>query len=133
MPTDFINPPDLWDSGPRGYSHVVRVTEPSKMFFVAGVAAIDHNLNVQSPGDVAGQTRLIFRYIERDLAAAGATLGDIVKMNVYLKDKNDQWAVREARSEFFEAGRFPVSTMVEVSDFNIEGMLIEIDAIAVTS
>ena len=54
-------------------------------------------------------------------------------MTVYLRDKGHQWPVRNVRSEFFEQGHFPVSTMIEVKDFCVEGMLIEIDAIAVTS
>ena len=53
-------------------------------------------------------------------------------MTVYLRDKDHQWPVRNVRSEFFEQGRFPVSTMIEVKDFCVEGMLIEVDAIAIT-
>jgi enamine deaminase RidA (YjgF/YER057c/UK114 family) len=133
MATEFVNPPDLWNSAPRGYSHVVKVTAPTAMYFVAGVAAVDKDLKIQHVDDIEGQTRLVFQHIKRDLEAAGASLADIVKMTVYLRDKGHQWPVRNVRSEFFENGRFPVSTMIEVKDFCVEGMLIEIDAIAVTS
>jgi enamine deaminase RidA (YjgF/YER057c/UK114 family) len=52
---------------------------------------------------------------------------------VYLLDiDNHKWPVREARAEFFADDRMPVSTMIEVSKFAIEGMLIEIDVIAAT-
>jgi enamine deaminase RidA (YjgF/YER057c/UK114 family) len=132
MTTEFINPPDMWNSGPRGYSHVVKVSRPGTMYFVAGVAAVDKDLKVQHVDDVEGQTRLVFENIKKDLAASGATLADIVKMTVYLRDKDHQWPVRNVRSEFFEQGRFPVSTMIEVKDFCVEGMLIEVDAIAIT-
>lgn len=112
---------------------MVRVTKPNALLFVSGVAAIDDKLEVQCAGDVGGQAQVIFDYIRRDLEAAGASMADIVKMTVYLRDKHDQWAVRNARSEFFEPGHFPASTMIEVSDFCIDGMLIEIDAIAITT
>ena len=64
MTTEFVNPPDLWNSGPRGYSHVVKVTSPAAMYFVAGVAAVDKDLKVQHLDDIEGQTRLIFQHID---------------------------------------------------------------------
>ena len=54
-------------------------------------------------------------------------------MTVYLLDiENHKWPVRETRREFFDDDRMPVSTMIEVRNFAIEGMLIEIDVIAAT-
>ncbi|KQM19852.1 RidA family protein [Novosphingobium sp. Leaf2] len=49
------------------------------------------------PDDVATQTELMFQQFERIVAAAGASLGDIVRMTFYLKDPaardhiNRQW------------------------------------------
>ncbi len=132
MPKQVINPEGLWDSGPRSYSHVVKFTNPQSIIFVAGMAAVGPDLKMVSD-DICEQTRECFRLIEKELAAADATLDDICDMTVYLRDiDNHKWPVRETRNEFFEPGRLPVSTMVEVSNFAIEGMLIEIDVIAVT-
>ena len=104
MGTEFINPPTAFNSLPRGYSHVVKVTNPRAFYFVAGAAAVDTGLQLQHPGDVEGQTRLIFQNIARDLEASGASLADIVDMTVYLADVSDQWRVRGVRNEFFPAG-----------------------------
>ena len=133
MTTEFVNPPTAFDSLPRGYSHVVKVTNPSALYFVAGAAAVDTDLNVRHIGDVEGQTRVIFTNIARDLEASGASLADIVDMTVYLADTDDQWRVRGVRNEFFPADKLPSSTMIAVKSFCIEGMLIEIDVIAATS
>ena len=132
MPKEVINPEGLWDSSNRSYSHVVKVTNPQSLIFVAGMAAVGPDLKMVSD-DIREQTRVCFQIIGKELEAAGATLDDICDMTVYLRDiENHKWPVREVRSEFFEDGRLPVSTMIEVSNFAIEGMLIEIDVIAAT-
>ncbi len=132
MPREAINPADLWDATPRGYSHVVRVTEPKSLIFVAGIAAVDKDIQLVSD-DIEGQTRAVFEHLRRELDAAGATLADVVDMTVYLLDiKHHQWPVRNVRAEFFEAGQAPVSTMIQVAGFAVDGMLIEVDAIAAT-
>jgi enamine deaminase RidA (YjgF/YER057c/UK114 family) len=133
MSTEFINPPTAFNSLPRGYSHVVKITSPQAFYFVSGAAAVDTDLNLQHPGDVEGQTRVIFQNIARDLEASGAGLADIVDMTIYLADVADQWRVRGVRNEFFPQDRLPSSTMIGVSGFCIDGMLIEIDVIAATS
>src|SRR5580698_8496532 len=119
LTTEFINPQTAFNSLPRGYSHVVKITNPNALYFVAGAAAVD--------------TRLNFQNIARDLEASGATLADIVDMTVYLADTDDQWRVRGVRNEFFPSDKLPSSTMIAVKSFCIEGMLIEIDVIAATS
>ena len=133
MTTEFVNPSTAFNSLPRGYSHVVKITNPNALYFVAGAAAVDTELNVQHIGDVEGQTRVIFQNIARDLEASGASLADVVDMTVYLADTDDQWRVRAVRNEFFPADKLPSSTMIAVKSFCIDGMLIEIDVIAATS
>ena len=133
MTTEFVNPSTAFNSLPRGYSHVVKITNPNALYFVAGAAAVDTELNVQHIGDVEGQTRVIFQNIVRDLEASGASLADVVDMTVYLADTDDQWRVRAVRNEFFPADKLPSSTMIAVKSFCIDGMLIEIDVIAATS
>ena len=132
MPKEVINPEGLWDSGNRSYSHVVKFTNPQSLIFVAGMAGVGPDLAVVSD-DIRDQTRRCFELIAKELEAAGATLDDICDMTVYLRDiDSHKWPVREVRSEYFEEGRCPVSTIIEVSNFAIEGMLIEIDVIAAT-
>lgn len=132
MPKEVINPEGLWEAGDRSYSHVVKVTKPESLIFVAGVGAVNSEFKVVSD-DIRDQTRLCFEIIAKELEAAGATLDDVCDMTVYLIDiDNHKWPVREVRSEFFERERLPVSTMIGVNRFAIEGMLIEIDVIAAT-
>src|SRR5882724_10799106 len=64
------------------------------------------------------------------LAGAGATLADVVKVTVYLGNVDDRQKVNEVRKEYFGDTR-PASTLIQISGFAIEGMLIEIEAVAV--
>jgi enamine deaminase RidA (YjgF/YER057c/UK114 family) len=129
MDRQYLNPSGLWDAQPRGYSHVVQVSSPGSLIFVAGQAAVNADLQIVAD-DIEEQTRAIFGNLRRALKPAGATLDDIVAMTIYLRDINHQWVVRKVRSEFFSNERLPVSTMVEVSRFSLDSMLIEITVIA---
>ena len=89
-------------------------------------------LELIGPGDIEAQARATFQNIKRNLETAGAGFADVVKMTVYLLDiKNHQWPVRNVRAEFIDTENPPVSTMVEVSRLAIDGMLIEVDVMAV--
>jgi enamine deaminase RidA (YjgF/YER057c/UK114 family) len=126
---EFINPDGAWNPAGRSYSHVVKISQPESLIFVAGQAAVDENMQLIC-ADIEGQTRAVFENIRRDLEAAGATLADIVDMTVYLIDIEEKWAVRKVREEFFEDGKYPVSAMIGVAAFAFEGMRIEIDVVA---
>lgn len=81
------------------------------------------------PGDVAAQTRRALANIETILAAAGATLGDIVKTTVWLTDGADFAAFNTAYAASFPDQAPARSTVV--SGLLIPGARVEIDVIAV--
>jgi 2-iminobutanoate/2-iminopropanoate deaminase len=128
---EVINPTGMWNATARSYSHVVKVTNPQALIFVAGMAAVNERIEIVGEGDIELQTRTTFQNIAKELEAAGASMRDVVDMTVYLVDiKNHQWPVRKVREEFFAPEDLPVSTMIQVAAFALEGMLIEIDVIA---
>ncbi len=132
MEREFINSTGASKSIPRGYSHVATVRNPGASVFLAGQGPVDENLKLVGGGDIEAQTRATFENIGRNLDAAGARFSDIVKMQVFLTDiATQQWPVRNVRAEFIEVESPSVSTMIEVSKFAIDGMMIEIDVIAV--
>src|SRR5438128_236687 len=67
------------------YSHVV-VVEGQRLIFVAGQLARDAQGNVVGKGDMRTQLRQVGENITAALAAAGATLNDIVKTTTYVTD-----------------------------------------------
>jgi len=119
-----IFPPDT--PAPRGpYSPAVAA---GGFVFVSGQGPVDPATNQLSYGDIRHETRLTLSNVQRILAAAGASMADVVKCNVYLRDGNDFAAMNEVYREFFGDQR-PARTTVAVA-FADPLMKVEIDCIA---
>lgn len=121
--------PDL--STPRGYSHVVTAT--GTMVFVSGQIALDKDGKIVGAGDIRAQATQVLQNVKSALAAAGATFADVVKQNTYVVNLNAESlaAIREVRAQFFPAGDPPASTLVGVTALAMEGLLIEVEVVAV--
>ncbi|MEV4256943.1 RidA family protein [Spirillospora sp. NPDC049652] len=124
-----INPDGL-PAGP-GYSHGVSVEVPGRLVLVSGQVPVDGTGALVGEGDLAAQTRQVFRNIETVLADAGAGWEHVVKLGYYLRDATGVGVVREARAEFVPEHVTPAATLVEVSRLVREEFLVEIDAMAV--
>ena len=74
------------------------------------------------------QTVRIFKNIELILKEAGATLDDIIKFTVYLKDMNNVQLFREIRNRFCSVPR-PASTAIEVTGL-VPGAIVEVEVVA---
>ena len=109
------------------YSHVV-VVEGKKTIFVSGQLARDRDGGVVGPGDMRAQMRQVGENIKAALAAAGATLDDIVKTNTYVTDIEEFFKHTDVRMEYF--GAMPTSTTIEVSKLAHPDLMVEIEVIA---
>lgn len=114
---------------PTPLSHYTDAVRWGDIVFVSGCAAIDEKGHVAAPGDVAGQARVVHEYLGRALRAAGTDFAHVLKVTVFLTDMADRGIVNEVRKEFFGIAR-PASTLIEVSALAIEGLLVEIEAVA---
>ena len=112
-------------------SHYTDAVVAGKTIYVSGCGASDENGKLVGRDDITAQTRKTLDNMKIALAAAGGTLDDVVKVTVYLADVNDRQKVNEVRKEYFKDNK-PASTLIEISKFALDGMLIEIEAIAVT-
>src|SRR5262249_25072117 len=123
MAIERVFPPDA--PTPRGpYSPAVRAGD---FIYVSGQGPIDPATDKLSPGDIQHQTRLVLSNIRRILEACGATMADVVKCSVFLKDGGDFKLMNEVYTEFFGANR-PARTTV-VCEF-VADMRVEIDCVA---
>jgi 2-iminobutanoate/2-iminopropanoate deaminase len=111
-------------------SHFTHVVTAPPLVFVSGCVATDADGKLVGGADVVAQTRQVHKNLERCLAAAGATFADVCKVTVFVKNIDDREKINTVRKEFFGASR-PASTLVEISRFARDGMLVEIEAIAV--
>jgi enamine deaminase RidA (YjgF/YER057c/UK114 family) len=130
MEKKYLNPDTLLK--PRGYTHVVTISGPAKMIFISGQVAIDKEGKLVGPGDLKTQIRQASANLKAALEAAGATPADIVKTNTYIVNykQSDYSAMREARGELFPDGEPPASTLVGVTSLAVEGLMIEMEAVA---
>jgi 2-iminobutanoate/2-iminopropanoate deaminase len=112
-------------------SHYVDAVVAGNTIYVSGCGATDANGTLVGRGDITAQTRQTLDNMTIALAAAGGTLDDVVKVTVYLADVNDRQKVNEVRKAYFKDNK-PASTLIQISKFALDGMLIEIEAIAVT-
>ena len=110
-------------------SHYTDAVRGGDQVYVSGVAPLDGDGRLVGEGDPVAQARRIFENMGQILAAAGVSFADVVKVTVYLKDVSHRKAINPVRQEFFGAAR-PASTLVEVSDLAVPGMLVEVDAVA---
>ena len=110
-------------------SHYTDAVRGGDQLYLSGVAPLDAQGALVGAGDPVAQTRCVLENMALVLEAAGASFVDVVKVVVYLKDVSHRAAINPVRQEFFGESR-PASTLIEVSDLAVEGMLVEIDAVA---
>ena len=109
-----------------GYSRAVRV---GNIIEVAGTTAVDGE-EVIGVGNPYEQTKFIFQKIEKALIEAGASMKDVVRTRMFVTNMDDWEAIGKAHGEFFKEIK-PAATMLEVSRFIDEKILIEIEVSAI--
>ncbi|MDL4776905.1 MULTISPECIES: RidA family protein [Thermomonosporaceae] len=124
-----INAPGLAPG--RGYSHAVSVDVPGRLVVLSGQIAVDGAGELVGAGDVAAQTRQVFTNLEAALTAAGAGWEHVVRIGYFLRDARHAGVVRSVRDEMLPVGVTPAASLVEVSGLVREGLLIEVEALAV--
>jgi enamine deaminase RidA (YjgF/YER057c/UK114 family) len=126
-----IAPPELVK--PIGYSHGILATG-GNFLFLGGQIAMDREGNLMAPGDVVGQYRQVLVNLESVVGEAGGEMSNIVKLTIYVKDRDEYRAhlkeLGEVHREFFGT-YYPATALVEISRFFEEGVLVEIEGIAV--
>ena len=125
--TRFINPAGL--SKPPGYTHVVEVTAPARLVYIAGQLGNDRE------GKFSSEFRLqavqTFENLKIALAAVGGQFQHVVKFNNYVVDVKYLPVFRQVRDSYLADQNRPASTAIAISALAREGALLEIEAVAV--
>jgi len=106
------------------YSQAVRA---GSLLFISGQLPIDP-ASGQMPASAAAQTERSLQNVKAILEAAGMTMADVVKVNVFMADLSEFATMNDVYGRYFSAP-FPARAAVEVSRLPKDA-LVEIEAVA---
>jgi reactive intermediate/imine deaminase len=112
------------------FSQAIAIEAKGKLVFISGMTARRADGSIAGIGDIEAQTRQVCENIKSAVQAAGGTLDDILRVDVYVRNMEHFDKIHKVRREYFKAPP-PASTMVEVTRMVSPDYLIEINAIAV--
>ena len=118
---------------PAGHlSQAIVVEARGRLVFISGMTARRADGSMTGVGDVEEQARQVCENIKSALEAAGGSLEDVCRVDVYLRNIGDRERFNKVRAEYWKSAP-PASTLVEVSKLASPEYLVEITAFAVTS
>ena len=112
------------------FSHATAIEATGRLVFISGMTSRRADGSIAGVGDIEAQTRQVCENIKVAVEAAGGTMDDICRVDVYIRNMEQFDAIHKVRREYFPSPP-PASTLVEVSKFTHPDYLIEISAIAV--
>ncbi|HEY8497328.1 MAG TPA: RidA family protein [Limnochordales bacterium] len=116
------------DRAPKAIGPYSQAVKAGGFVFVSGQIPLDPETGRLVDGDIVAQTERVLKNVQAVLEAAGASMADVVRATVYLKDLNDFAVVNEVYARFFPSAP-PARVAVEVSRLPRD-VRVEIDAIA---
>ena len=125
----IVNPAGLYDPSPYGYSHAT-VAEGSRIAYLAGQGGEDR------AGDLsprfAEQVRQAYENLNTALNALGAEPHHVAKITTYVVDyEQSMLEVMTLNVKRMFGDALPAQTLVPVPRLALDGMLFEVDAVAV--
>jgi enamine deaminase RidA (YjgF/YER057c/UK114 family) len=117
---------DAYWEGVAGYSRAVSI---ANIIEISGTVAADSG-KVVGKNNEYEQTKFILQKFEDILKQAGASLSDIVRTRIYVKDISKWEEIAKAHNEIFGSIK-PATSMVEVSNLISPEYLVEIEATAI--
>ncbi len=127
MPHQVIDTPDA----PRPRGHYSQAIRAGNMIFLSGqLPVVPGGDGTEFPPDMEDQALQVMRNVEAILQAAGATLADIVSVQV-LVPGDAQWKPFNEVYARVMGDHRPARTVFRGSEMPIPGILVEVNAVAV--
>ncbi len=108
------------------YSQAVKVNNTT---YLSGQIPLIPETMVMVEGDFAAEAHQVFKNLKAVCEASNGSLGDIVKLNIYLTDLNNFSIVNEVMAEYFSAP-YPARAAIGINQLP-KGAQIEADGILV--
>jgi enamine deaminase RidA (YjgF/YER057c/UK114 family) len=114
------------------FSQAVSVSGPHKVVYIGGQDGVDASGKVVGVGDLRAQTEQIFRNLDLVLAAAGASIENVVKWTIYVVQGHSfQPGFEVFQQRWGRRPNPPAITGVLVAGLARPELLVELDAVAV--
>ena len=125
---EIINPPQLGDPTPNGYSTAVIVPAGGQLAYISGQGGFDAT-GALSP-DFATQVKQAYANLRTALDGIGASPDQVAKLTVYVvdHDMSKLGVLTQNVTEMFGA-TLPAQTLVPVPKLAIDPMLFEVEAV----
>jgi 2-iminobutanoate/2-iminopropanoate deaminase len=117
------------EKAPKAIGPYSQAIQASGLLFVSGQLPVVPTTGEFAEGGVAAQTKQSLENVKAILLQAGATLDNVVKTTVFIKDMNDFATVNKVYAEYFTK-EFPARACIEVARLPKDA-LVEIEVIAV--
>ena len=123
-----INPPELFDSRPYGFSQMVVTPSGARMIHMSGQVAWNAQEEIVGKDDLYAQVVQSLRNIETALRHVDATLDNVVALRIYIKQSHMHVpnAVSRGLKEVF-GENLPCATWIGVPTLANEEFLVEIE------
>jgi enamine deaminase RidA (YjgF/YER057c/UK114 family) len=131
MHIQIINPSTL--SRPVGFSHAI-ATSGGRLLFLAGQTGSDLAGRIIAPGNLVSQFDHTLRNLGEIVKAAGGGLEDIVKLNLFVRSRDDYVDKRGPIGKVYRThfgDHYPTMALFEIAGLFQSDALIEIEGIAV--
>jgi 2-iminobutanoate/2-iminopropanoate deaminase len=117
------------DAAPKAIGPYSQAIMTDELVFTAGQVALDPKSGDLVGTTTAQQTEQVFKNLEAVLAAAGTSLGNVVKTTVYLADMADFAQMNEVYAKHFGTHK-PARSTVQAAGLP-KNARVEIDVVAV--
>jgi len=135
MANEYIQPPELFESQPFGYTQVVKSPPGARLLSIAGQGAFDEGFKVIGAGDLAAQAKQALANLGHALRAGGAGVADLTSLRIYVVDYSADCIAKmgPVLAEFLGDAKPPAQTLIGVQALGMPEMMIEIEATAVVA
>lgn len=127
----FCNPAALFNPVPYGFCHTVKTPPNGELIFISGQSGGEGKTHSLSH-DFDRQVDMVLANLEIALTTHQLSFDDVVKITILIVDHNAEkleiWS--NAMKKCWSTERLPASTLIPVPTLALEGMQIEVDAIA---
>ena len=117
------------DNAPAAIGTYSQAVQVGNTVYLSGQIALNPKTMEMVEGDISARIHQVFNNIQAVCNAAGGSLQNIAKLNIYLTDLNNFATVNEIMAEYFQQP-YPARAAVGVAELP-KGTDVEVDAVLI--